>query len=367
MPFYRPTRDEIRRRIQSDFRFAFGNDAVLYVGTMEYAFCEAMVGLSHAKHGRLDQIYRDAFPHLASEPALVKWAAFYNVFRNKALYATGNVTLSGVDGSPVPKGTILVRSDGFEYRVLDDHLIGELAVGEVLLAVQAKIPGALGNSTLPGDTQLRVQSSLDGVDSYCESASGLSGGADAEEVTALRARLLAILAEPAGGGKVGDYVRWAKMVTGVTRAWEYGRVPKLGHVTTLFMCDLEANPFPTPTKVAEVKAMQMLFAPIALPEPIVQEPLAHALTLEIELTIEDDAVLADVKTAIVASIQEMLKVRMAPPADIGGGVLYRSWISEAISLTVGEKDHKLNIPAADVALAQWKIPTLDAADVSWPV
>lgn len=366
MPFYRPTRDEIRRRIQSDFRFAFGNDAVLYVGTMEYAFCEAMVGLSHAKHGRLDQIYRDAFPHLASEPALVKWAAFYNVFRNKALYATGNVTLYGVDGSPVPKGTILVRSDGFEYRVLDDHLIGELAVGEVLLAVQAKIPGALGNSTLPGDTQLRVQSSLDGVDSYCESASGLSGGADAEEVTALRARLLAILAEPAGGGKVGDYVRWAKMVTGVTRAWEYGRVPKLGHVTTLFMRDLDVNPFPDGTAVAAVQAMQELFAPIALPAPHVQAPINHPLTLEIELTVEPDAVVLDVRAAIVKSIQDMLALRASPPADVGGGVLYRSWITEAISTTTGELDHKLTVPAADVALAQWEIPTLDALDVTWP-
>lgn len=362
MPFYRPSRDEIRRRVQSDFKFAFQNDAVMYAGTMEYAFCEAVVGISHAAHGRLDQIYRDSFPHLASAPGLVKWAAFYNVFRNKATYASGTVIFYGAGGTAIPKKTVVARADGFEYRTTADGVV-DGGSGSVHIPVTARTPGAAGNATSTASVQ--VQESITGIDSFCEVSGSITGGADAEEVAALRARLLAILAEPPGGGKVGDYVRWAKLVTGVTRAWEFGRVPKIGYVTTLFMCDLEADPFPTPTKVAEVKAMQMLFAPIALPEPIVQEPLEHVLTLEIELTIEDDAVLADVKAAIVVSIQEMLKVRMAPPADIGGGVLYRSWISEAISLTVGEKDHKLNVPAADVALAQWKIPTLDAGAITW--
>ena len=116
MPFVRPTREQIRRRVQGDFIAAFGNDAVLYEGTMEYAFCEAIVGISHAAHGRLDQVYRDAFPHLASEAALVKWAAFYNVFRLKATYAASQITIhDGVDGTVVPKGTIFTRADGFEY------------------------------------------------------------------------------------------------------------------------------------------------------------------------------------------------------------------------------------------------------------
>lgn len=362
MPFYRPTREQIRRRVQSDFRNAFGNDAVLYEGTIEYAFCEALVGLSHAQHGRLDQIYRDAFPHLASEQGVVNWARFYNVFRNKATYAEGLVGLAGVIGSELPKGSIVARdADAFEYRTLEDWVIDG---GANLVSVRARKPGAAGNCDAA--TTMRFQEPTEGVLSETQSYEAFGGGADAETIPAMRTRLLEILAEPAGGGKIGDYVRWAKLVTGVTRAWEYGNTPNVGDVTVLFMRDLDTDPFPGAPALADVLEMLTLYAPIALPTPTVQSPIDHPLVLEIELTIEDDAVLADVKAAIVVSIQEMLATRASPPAE-DGGVLYRSWITEAISTTVGEKDHKLITPALDVDLSQWEIPTLNDPDaqITW--
>lgn len=363
--FYRPTREQIRRRVQSDFKAAFGNDAVLYEGTVEHGFAEALVGLSHAKHGRLDQIYRDAFPHLASDAGVVKWASFFGIFRTRATYATGTVTVAGDNGAEIPAGSIITRdADGFEYRTLDLWTIGG---GPNHVPVQARVPGSIGNATGMPVTDMHFQSAIAGVSSFCEptGVDGLTGGADAETIPALRTRLLAALAEPAGGGKVGDYVRWAKLVTGVTRAWEYGNEPAVGDVTVLIMRDLDVDPFPGAPEVAEVLAKIVEFAPIALPTPTVQAPIKYSLALEIELTIEAGAVLADVKAAIVAAVQDMLATRAAPPADVGGGVLYRSWITEAISSAVGELDHKLNVPGADVTLAQWEIPTLDSADVTW--
>lgn len=73
-----------------------------------------------------------------------------------------------------------------------------------------------------------------------------------------------------------------------------------------------------------------------------------------------------VKAAIARSIQDMLAMR-AMPAKQDGVLLYRSWISEAISTTPGEKDHKLLAPTDDIALEQWHLPTLldPAAQITW--
>lgn len=364
MPFLRPTIVQIRRRIQSDFRHAFQNDAVLYPGTIEHAFCEAIVGLSHAAHGRLDQIYRDAFPHLASEVGVVNWARFYNVFRNRATYAEGPIRVYGTDGSVIPVGTIFARSaDGFEYRTLAEHV---LAPGTDIIQVRAKTPGTSGNYVTTITNTLSLQGSLPGVSTFADtSVPGCTGGADAELTEALRARLLAVLAEPPGGGTWGDYIRWAKLVTGVTRAWEFGCVPKIGDVTLLFMRDLDPDPFPAGASLTDVEEQIAEFAPIALPPCTVQAPNKYTLTLTIDdLTIEANAVLADVRAAIIVSIQEMIATR-AEPAAADGDVFYRSWITEAISTTTGEVDHKLTSPVGDVVLSKWDLVTLDAADVTW--
>ena len=358
MAFARPTLAQIRRRVQSDFQHAFKNDAVLYPGTIEYAFCEAIVGLSHAKHGRLDQIYRDSFPHLASEPALVKWAADYNMFPNKAAYAEGPVRIYGVAGTAIPNTTILARqADGFEYRTLQDEVIG--GSGFVDALSRARVPGVAGNYESSLTNQLALQTSIGGVVSIAESViPHFTGGSEAETPAELRVRLLELLASPPGGGQTGDYIRWAKLVTGVTRAWEYGNTPSIGYVTVLFMRDGDTDPFPGAPEIADVLAQINEFAPIALPEPIVQSPIEAALTIEIELTIEPGAVQADVEAAVSASIIAMIRAR-AEPAPADGTPFYRSWISEAISTTSGELDHKLNLPAADVSLFQWQIVTTD--------
>jgi uncharacterized phage protein gp47/JayE len=267
----------------------------------------------------------------------------------------------------VPKGTIYARADGFEYITLEEIVV--VPGAGIYAQAKARTPGALGNC--PDDTTLMLQKSIPGLGVYAEPSGsvGFTGGVDAETIPALRTRLLAILAEPAGGGKKGDYVRWAKMVPGVTRAWEFGNVPKVGNVTVLFMRDGDDTPFPNLEARAAVVDMLTLFAPIALPAPAlstVLSPIEHPLTLEIQLTIEDDAVASDVRDRIVQAIRDMLATRVAPPA-VAGTVLYRSWISEVISTTLGEKDHKLLAPLDDVVLGQWELPTLadPVAQITW--
>lgn len=362
MPFYRPTKAEIRRRVQSDFRKVFGNDAVLYEGTIEHAFCEAVVGLSHAMHGRLDQIYRDAFPHLASEPAQRKWAAFYGMFFKRATYATGIVRFYGPPGLSVDQGQVITRDDGVEHRTLASGTIpvdGEY----VAIEVKARKPGLAGNT--PQNTNWVPNPTIVGL-SFIENVSApLLGGAEAEVAAELLARLLEQLAEPRGGGKKGDYVRWAKQVPGVTRAWEFGRVPKLGHVTVLVMRDGdEDTPFPDATERDEVEAELLLEAPLHLHGLHVLTPIEKELAIELDLTAEADADLGEVQDAIIKALQDMVAVR-AEPSAIAGAIFYRSWISGAASAVAGVLDVKVVTPAADIVLAQWELCTLAADGVTW--
>lgn len=361
MPFYRPTKAEIRRRVQSDFIKVFGNDAVLYEGTVEHALCEVLVGISHAAHGRLDQIYRDAFPHLASEAAQRKWAAFYNVFFKRATYATGITRFYGPEGMQVVQGQVITRADGVEHRTMES---GTVAVGEsyVALEIKARKPGIAGNT--PQGTTWVPNPTIVGLTTVENVSGPILGGAEAELPAELLARLLGKLAEPPGGGKRGDYVRWAKQVPGVTRAWEFGRVPKLGHVTVLFMRDGDDVPFPEAPQIADVEAELLAEAPLHLHGLHVLSPIEKALSIELDLTVEDDADEGEVQAAIVKALQDMVAVRAAPHSTTGA-IFYLSWISGAASAVAGVLDVKVVTPATDLVLLQWELATLATDAVTW--
>ncbi|MBL9102172.1 MAG: baseplate J/gp47 family protein [Myxococcales bacterium] len=358
MPFYRPTLDEIRKRIESDFAYEMGSQAARIPGTIEYGLREALAGASHGLHGRLAQVAKDAFPHSAEDVEMQKWAAYYNVFRNPALPSAGVLTFFGTNGSEIPIGTRAVRADKREYKTIE---LGTIEAGSAQVNAVAVLPSLTGDHG--AGTELTLKDPVEGIESGVTSGT-FSGGADLELYRDLRRRLLERLANPPSGGGPGDYVAWAKEVTGVTRAWQFGKVPALGYVTLLFMRDLdEDGPFPDGPECDAVLAKLKEHAPVALPDPIVIATLEKELNLEIKLLVEDGAVEADVKDAIVASIQDMIAVLAEPSATVS--VFYRSWISKAISTTPGVKDHVLVDPPDNVALAQWELVTLADDAVTW--
>jgi len=360
MPWYRPTVQEIARRRISDFEYEVGPNARV-PGTVEHALAVSGSGTAHGLHGRQAQIARNAFAHTAEDEAMVQIAAYHGVFQYPATKSSTDVIFSGVPGTVIPLGTIVTRSDGFEYETTSG---GVMVGNSVQLPVLARVSGAAGNGSF-GFGGMQLQTPIPGALSTVDAPNTIRDGRDAEDFVSLRSRLLERLSYPLLGGGPRDYVRWAKQVPGVTRAWEYGLVPKVGNVTVLFMRDEDVGtPFPGDLSRANVLAELKKYAPAALPEPIVQTPVNHSLSLSIQLTVESGAVVDDVRAAIIESLQQMIITRAEPPA-IAGSVFYRSWITEAISTTVGEKDHKLLVPAGDVVLAQWELVTLEAADITW--
>lgn len=355
MVFYRPKRAQIDKRITSDFEYELGTQTPRIPNTVERAFVKAAGGVVHGLYGRLDSIYRNFFPHLADEHGVIKIAAVFGLTRTPATRAKGDIVLSGTPGTLVPAATTRwVRADGTVYRILADHTI-TLNVGEAV-AGEAVVSGVNGNCD--AGVKLKLQTPLAGLNSDAEvGVNNFDGGLDREDWRALRERLLERLDNPPNGGGPGSYTRWAKEVSGVTRAWEYGKVPKLGHVTVLFLRDGDGDPFPGDPQLAEVDAHIKTVMPIHV-ELHVLAPIQKPLTVQID-DLQPNT--ADMRAAVRANIMAMLKERAAP-ASVGGLTFYRSWINEAISTTPGEIDHKLNFPAADVPLVEREIVWIDDPD-----
>lgn len=300
---------------------------------------------------------------MADDERLRQWASFFGVFQLEAVRAvgTGLFSTSGPIDTLLPEGTVVVRDDGREYEVLEDTVI--LAANIVTAApLRAKIAGASGN--LAAGSTLSLQAPIAGLQTAAVVGDEISNGLDEESSPALRTRLLARISTPPKGGGPGDYVAWAKLVPGVTRVWEYRWAPKVGYVTVLFMRDLDdGDPFPDLGEVEEVAAKLAEYAPIVAPAPIVQAPTKLPITLDIALTIESGFDLATVRAAIYQSIRDMLAVRFSPLAI--DGVLYRSWITEAISGTPGEYNSTLVTPIADIPVAAFALPVLEDGGISW--
>lgn len=363
MPYPRPTISEITKRRISDYEYELGSQNTRIPGTIEYGLATSGSGTAHGLHGRISAIAKDAFPHSALRESLYRWASFYGIFPNPAVRSSGVVDVAGAQDTPIPVGTEFTRSDGAEFTVTVAGIIGDPNIGHGWVTVEAKVAGQAGD-TKEG-TLLTLKNPIAGLQSNAYVQTKITGGTDVEGDLSLRGRLLARLSSPPKGGGPGDYIRWAKQVSGVTRAWEYGRVPKAGHVTVLFMRDNDEIPFPDALAREAVEAELLKHAPLHLHGLHVVSPIKKVLTPSIQLTVAPNADVVATRSAIVKAIQDMLATQAAP-SKTDGGVFYKSWISQAISNTPGELDHKLTVPAGDITIDQWELLTLESeADVDW--
>jgi uncharacterized phage protein gp47/JayE len=292
----------------------------------------------HFLHAHLEHLAREQYPQTASAEGLARWAQLAGVTRKAATFARGNAVFAGNPGSPVPNGTLITRGDGQTYKTRSSATIG--ASGTVSVLVLAQASGALGNSTV--GTALSLGVTLAGVSGTATvDDAGLTGGFDAETDEALRARVLEALAAPVLGGSPSDWVTWALQIPGVTRAWCFPLIQGPGTVGVTFVVDdASYGPIPNPTDVAAAQAYLETFRPAGVPVLYVFAP--NELPLNLTLTLLPDS--PELRTEVEASVRDLLRREAAP-----GVPLLLTHLQEAISLAVGEEDHVLSAPSANVS------------------
>jgi uncharacterized phage protein gp47/JayE len=179
---------------------------------------------------------------------------------------------------------------------------------------------------------------------------GISGGADEESDESLRARLLDRLRKPPRGGSKHDYEVWALEVPGVTRAWCYPLGVGIGTVSLTFVTDnAPGGPIPTQEMVERVRAHIEPLRPATVKEFEVFAPTAFPVDITLTVTPDSEAV----RAAVRAELEDLIAREGEP-----GVVIYRSRITEAVSMAVGERDSTVYQPDADIDVPEGYFPMI---------
>lgn len=349
MPFARATLSQLITRANDDFDARLpGADSRLRRNVLD-VLARTHAGGMHGLYGYLDHIALQSLPDTATGEVLLRWATVFDVEPKVAEPSVGLASLTGVNGSVVAAGAVLQRLDGVEYVTTADATI---AAGVASAAIEAVVPGQAGNAS--AGVSLAFASPVAGVASAAVvGLGGLTGGADAEAEDALRVRLLERLREPPHGGNAADYVRWAKQVPGVTRAWVYPLLNGLGTVGVTFVMDGRAVIIPLAGDVAAVDAWIAPLRPVTA-DVDVFAPTPIALNLTIDLTPDT----AEGRLAVQAELQDLL-ARDAQP----GGTILLSRIREAVSVAAGETNNIVSVPSADVTHTAGQLAVLGV--ITW--
>lgn len=348
MPWQRPSLTDLYDRIAKDFSGRLLDGGPVATRSVIAVLARVWAGACHAMHGMLAWMFGQVFVDTAEAEYMERWAADWGMSRKAAAPAAGDLAITGQPGAVIPASTLWIdQATGQQYAQGADAVIP--AGGAATARVEAVEAGAAGD--LATSAELTLVAPIGGVESRAlVTGEGLTGGADEESDQSLRARLLERLRRPPRGGSQADYVRWAKEVPGVTRAWCYPLMLGIGTVGVCVVADdAPDGPFPSAEMLARVREHIEALRPATVKEISVFAP--ETLEIPVRLAISPDT--AALRSAVIAELFDLF-VREGEP----GAILYRSHISEAVSLTPYEVDHTLYEPAANIEVPEGVLPRL---------
>lgn len=355
MPFARPDLPTLINRAAGDTESRLvGADARLRRSNLNVLARVTAAG-AHSLYGALDWLADQILVDTCDDDILERHAAIWlDPPRIAAAYATGSLLVTGTNGAVIAAGTVFKRADGARFTVDAEATI---AAGSATVTLTAEESGQDGNTG--AGVSLTLESPIDGIaGTGVVTSDGLTGGADIEDIDALRTRLLERIQQPPQGGSKSDYVTWAKEVAGVTRAWCYPGEMGDGTVTVRFVRDDDASLIPDAGEVETVQDYIDAVRPVTA-DLYVVAPIAEPLYFEISAI---PATLA-VKAEIEAGLRDLILREAVPEGGAGEGTMLLSHIREAISLAAGEVDHQLIAPIANVTRAIGQMTTFGG--ITW--
>lgn len=350
MPIDRLKLAEIDRRVQAELPQTTKSEILRR--NLFTPLGRGLSGAVHALFAHQDDIAKQIFPHSCNEDVLleVHVPIWLKDGRKPPVAATGKVRMSGTVGTPIPQGTLLNRSDGMVYVLIDGSIVKDTEYVDV--NVICSTPSASSNTE--ADAKLRVANPISGIAGEVIVLSpGLSGGADIESIDDLRARCIASRRNGKDVGRGVDYVAWAKEVPGVTRVWVAPKLMGLGTMTVFFVRDLDEDIFPDEN---ECKAVQEHLDNTGTPigENFAIGPKPRKQDFDIRLKPDSLTTRENVKTALEKLLKERASpVKIDPKTNktaipITGIEIPRSHITETISGATGEYDHELLLPTGAI-------------------
>ena len=219
----RPTFRHIADRIKTDIAARF---APVTPGSAEAILVGVVASVAHGLYGYADWIEAQVFPTTCSEDSLRRWAQNLDVPRRRASYAEGEVQ----HATEIPEGRVFRAPAGYDVEVTSG-VVGSSG-SNVVQRIRAL---AAGEAFIYGGLPLTDQTDPDSGIVPLVLSPGVTGGADAEDVTTWRARVVRRFRGPRRGGTAEDYAQAVEGVPGVIRACRNG--PLAGGVYQLPFTD----------------------------------------------------------------------------------------------------------------------------------
>jgi uncharacterized phage protein gp47/JayE len=362
MPWNRQTLSELRLLARGYFAARLpGADATLRRSNIAVT-SDVMAGMVNGVYGYQDYQIRQNFTDTAEGDYLLRKGQMFGMAPTPGTLAAGYATVTGLDTVEVPNDVVLFQDA--QQNTYKTTAAVTIAGGTANVPIIATAGGRTQN--LVTGSALQVIFAIAGINPAASvTAPGLTGGSDAEDPEAFRARVLARQAQPPQGGAEFDYVFWAKTVPGVTRAWTYPLNRGGGTVDLTFVMDGRDDIIPTVDDVAAVQAAIDAKRPVT-DDCIVFAPIATAVDFEIET--DGDAT---VQAAIIASVKDMFLAEAVPGGAydpvtgtaLSGGLAFQDHIDPAVAEGAGGVDFNIVAPNVDVAGSSGHI--LVPGDFTW--
>jgi uncharacterized phage protein gp47/JayE len=360
MPYTRPTQEQIYNDIKADLFSRFPDLDPTLANSMAEAIVSVETAAVSGNYDYLDWILLQVFVDTATAENLDRWGAIFGVQRQAAAKATGSVTATATVGSFVASGEELQTIGGTVFVLTQD--LDFTASSPQTATVEAKEFGFDGN--IDAGTQLDFVQSWPGVADFATvDAGGLTGGRTREDDDSYRQVVLNTLSEPAKGGALYDYDRWAREATAVTRTWirnwenasSFGDNAELGQIIVYFaMDDTYGDGIPLAGDVTTVQDYIDIVKPAGA-EVTVSAPTALVVDWNVTLVPNNASTQAGTDEAMANMIVDK---------GIVGGTIPLSAFTEALSSVPGLTSWTLNSPVAAVAAGAGQLHTVGTGTYS---
>ena len=209
-----PTIQEIRDQIIADIETERGQSTPMLQKAAFRILAYGISGALYLLYRFTDWVETQIFTQNMDRDRLILRGAEYGLSPTAATKWQGTLTLTGVDTTIVPAGTLFQYS-GMVYQTT----AGVTISGATAAAAESLEAGAELDRDV--NDELEIVTPIAGLDSTATVASKTQSGVDAESTSSFRSKILEHQRRKPQGGSIADFVAWTREVAGVVKAFAF--------------------------------------------------------------------------------------------------------------------------------------------------
>lgn len=274
--------------------------------------------------------------------------------RKQATQSTGEVTITGLPKTVIPKETVFLAGS-LEFTIDRDYAIPE--TGNITIKVKSVSYGGDAN-VLPNAID-KSNPQIMGVDNI-SNAKEINNGYDQETDDDLRERYLEKLLHPPKAGNPAHYKLWATEVDGIWNAKVF-RTWQGGGTVKVVVIGLNRKAV-GPDLIEKVKKHILEEAPIRYESLTVESATTKKVKVDVKIKLTQNANLIEVKEEIKDRIEKYFyrisfKENIVSYAKVGAEILKVPGVADY-------DDLKLNGSMGNVVMKETEVPELESLGVT---